>query len=164
MRVDPDTIAMELSALRRAFEAAVGSHDAGATAAAYAEDARLFLPTGQAIEGRDAIEVFWRTGFEAGASRIDLRPSMVDIGDGVAWEAGEYGLTSEPPYERPAVERGRYLTVHRQGSDGRWQRALDLLSPDGPGEPEEPEEPAAPGGEHATEMQQDTTTMRRAST
>lgn len=160
-RVDLHAVVGELAALRRAFQVAVERHDFEAASAAYAEDARFILPTGAAIDGRDAIEAFWRTGFEAGASGIELRPCAIDVGDGVAWELGEYDLSAESPYEHQAVERGRYLTVHRQGVDGRWRRFVDLLSPCGPAAPRQPESRHDPD---ATELQPSQTTIRPAST
>jgi hypothetical protein len=62
-------------------------------------------------------------------SGIELAPDGFEIGDGVAWEYGQYGLSAQPPYEPLATERGRYLTVHRRGPDGRWRRVIDLLNP-----------------------------------
>ena len=128
-RSDPRSTARELAALRRDFQAAVGRSDVDATASTYDDDARLMLPTGEAIDGRVAIASYWRTGFEAGMSGIELVPDGFEIGDGVAWEYGQYGLSVEPAYEDPATERGRYLTIYRRGDDGRWRRALDVLNP-----------------------------------
>jgi uncharacterized protein (TIGR02246 family) len=121
--------AQELAALRRDFQTAVGRADVAAIAATFDDDARLITPTGEAIDGRDAIASYWRTGFEAGTTGIELAPDGFEIGDGVAWEYGQYGLSAQPPYEPLATERGRYLTVHRRGVDGRWRRAIDLLNP-----------------------------------
>ena len=121
--------AQEIAALRRNFQAAVGRADVDAIAATFDDDARLITPTGEAIDGRDAIASYWRTGFEAGTSGIELLPDGFEIGDGVAWEYGQYGLTAQPPYEERATERGRFLTVYRRGDDGCWRRAIDLLNP-----------------------------------
>ena len=128
-RIDSRSTAQELAALRREFQAAVGRLDVDATAGTYDDDARLVLPSGVAIDGRVAIASYWRAGFEAGMSRIELVPDGFEIGDGVAWECGQYGLSAQPPYEPLATERGRYLTVHRRRADGRWCRAIDLLNP-----------------------------------
>jgi uncharacterized protein (TIGR02246 family) len=131
MRSDRRSSAEDLAALRHAFHAAVGRSDLEATAAAYADDALLILPSGAAIDGRAAIERFWQTGFETGTSAIDFVPDGIEVGDRVAWEFGTYGLSATPPEESPATELGRYLTVHRRGDDGRWQRAVDVLNPTG---------------------------------
>ena len=128
-RTDVRSTAQELASLRREFQAAVGRSDVDATAGAYDEDARLILPSGESIDGRVAIASYWRAGFEAGMSGIELAPDGFEIGDGVAWEYGQYGLTAQPPYEPLATERGRYLTVHRRSANGRWRRAIDLLNP-----------------------------------
>jgi ketosteroid isomerase-like protein len=128
-RSDPLSTARELAALRRAFQDAVGRSDVDAAAITYDDDARILLPSGQVIDGRVAIASYWRAGFEAGMSGIEFVPDGFEFGDGVAWESGQYGLLAQPPYEEPATERGRYLTVHRRGDDGRWRRAIDVLSP-----------------------------------
>jgi ketosteroid isomerase-like protein len=126
---DHRSIGEELATLRGEFQAAVGCSDVTATADAYAADASLILPSGVAIGGRDAIEHYWRTGFEAGMSRLEVLAEGIEIGDRIAWEFGRYGLSATPPYEPPTTEVGRYLTVLRLGEDGRWRRALDLLNP-----------------------------------
>ena len=95
------------------------------------EDARLILPSGVAIDGRAAIERYWRAGFDAGTAALELVPDGLEVADRVAWEFGSYGLSARPINEPPATELGRYLTVHRRGDDGRWRRAIDLLNPTG---------------------------------
>ena len=127
----PRSTAEDLATLRRAFQAAVARGDTEAPAAAYAEDARLILPSGVAIDGRAAIERYWRTGFDAGTTGLELVPDGLEIADRVAWEFGAYGLSARPLNEPPATELGRYLTVLRRGDDGRWLRAIDLLNPTG---------------------------------
>ena len=128
---DPRSTAEGLAALRRTFQTAVGRSDLEATAGAYAHDARLILSTGIVIDGRAAIEGYWRAGFEAGTSGLELVPDAFEVGDGVAWEFGTYGLSAQPPYESMTTEWGRYLTVHRRAEDGQWRRAVDLFSPTG---------------------------------
>jgi uncharacterized protein (TIGR02246 family) len=130
-RTNSRSTAQELAAIRRAFQTAVGRADVDALAATFDDDARLITPAGEAIDGRDAIASYWRTGFEAGTTGVELVPDGFEVGDGVAWEYGQYGLTAKPPYEESATERGRFLTVYRRGDDGRWRRAIDRLYPTG---------------------------------
>lgn len=128
---DPRSAAEDLATLRRAFQAAVGRSDPAATGAAYADDARLLLHSGVAIDGRAAIERYWQAGFDAGTASLELVPDGMEIEDRVAWEFGAYGLSARPLNEPPATELGRYLTVHHRGDDGHWRRVIDLFAPTG---------------------------------
>lgn len=126
----PDLIAADIEAGRLAFEAALRAGDSATAAEVYAEDATLVAPATAVVRGREAIERFWRTGVETG---IELFQHVVlDLsrkGD-VAVEVGEYALRASPDSGAPVVDRGRYLIVHRVGSDGRWRRAAEMFSPD----------------------------------
>jgi uncharacterized protein (TIGR02246 family) len=125
-----DALASDLDRGRASFADALRSGDAAGASSLYADDATLVAPAGELLHGRAAIEGFWRTGLEIGIA--DARFSVLEVerrGD-VAFEVGEYALVSMHESGTGAVNRGRYLIVHRIEPDGRWRRAAEMLSPD----------------------------------
>jgi uncharacterized protein (TIGR02246 family) len=115
---------------RLAFLSALSSGDAEAAAAIYADDATLLAPAADVLQGRPAIERFWRTGVETGIEQVEL--AVIDLqqrGD-IAFEVGRYALHVVPESGARVVDRGRYLVVHRVEADGRWRRAAEMFSPD----------------------------------
>ena len=115
---------------RLAFEAALRSGDAAATAAIYADDATLLAPDADVVRGRTAIERFWRTGVETGIELVELVVLELQRRGDVAFEVGEYAMHLAPESGAPIVDRGRYLVVHRVEPDGHWLRAAEMFSPD----------------------------------
>jgi len=118
-----------LDELRSAFVAALGRGDTKAAVEAYADDARILVPASEPMDGRAAIEAFWRVGIESGMSRLDLDPQVVSLEASFACEIGRYVLHAEPTDDTPVAEEGRYLVVHRQAADGTWRRSLELFAP-----------------------------------
>jgi len=116
-------------ALRTTFAAALQRGDAHAAAEVYATEARILLPASQPMDGRSAIEAFWRAGIDSGMSSLDLFPTFLEAEREFACEIGRYVLHAEPRDENAVVEEGRYLIVHRQEPDGAWRRSLEILEP-----------------------------------
>ena len=125
-----DAIAADLDHGRASFAAALRSGDAAGASSLYADDATLVAPAGELLHGRSAIEGFWRTGLEIGISEARFSVLEVERRGDVAFEVGEYVLVSIHESAPGAVNRGRYLIVHRIEPDGRWRRAAEMLSPD----------------------------------
>lgn len=125
-----DPLTLDIDHLRHEFEAAVRRGDPAAAATAYADDATLLAPAAELLRGRGAIERFWQTGIEAGVQAVELGVRELRRSGDVAFEVGEYALHVVPESGLPVVDRGRYLVVHRVGSDGRWRRAAEMFSPD----------------------------------
>jgi uncharacterized protein (TIGR02246 family) len=120
----------DIDQTRLAFTAALGSGDAAAAAAIYADDATLLAPDVAVVRGRPAIERFWRTGVETGIEHVELVVLELHRRGEVAFEVGEYALHVAPESGVPVVDRGRYLIVHRVEADGHWRRAAEMFSPD----------------------------------
>lgn len=126
-------MAAELNASREAFIAAINARDSRTAAAAYSDDARLAPPSADLLVGREAIESFWRTGFDAGLSTVALSPTELQDFGALVCEVGGYVLGVTSPEGALLANRGRYLVIWRR-ADGRWQRAVEMLSPDPTGQ------------------------------
>lgn len=120
---------------RRAFEQALLRGDAGAVAALYADDATLLAPASDVLRGRPAIERYWRTGVESGLQAVEVVVLDLRQRGGVALEVGEYAMHLALEAGGNAIDRGRYLIVHRIEPDGSWRRAAEMFSPEPPTQP-----------------------------
>ena len=112
--------------------AALGRGDVVAAGACYADDAQLLAPAAGLIQGRKAIEEYWRTGIALGLSSVSFEVRRVEPLGARRVEIGRYRVTVEPEPTAARFERGTYLVLHRQDPDGTWQRTVDVLDPDEP--------------------------------
>jgi uncharacterized protein (TIGR02246 family) len=124
-------LAKAIAETRAAFVQALKDGDARAVSGLYADDARMLAPSAELVDGREAIESFWRAGVQAGISDVELVPLQLEHADGLAYEIGRYALSVEAP-DGMVVDRGKYLLVHARQTDGSWRRAAEMFSPDGP--------------------------------
>jgi uncharacterized protein (TIGR02246 family) len=108
----------------RAFMDAVDKGDASAIATLYTEDARLLPPGAPPMDGRAAIEAYWKEGLAAGIAGLQLMTQTVDECDGWALEVGTAVATMGHGAE--AVEAtGKYVVQFRQEGD-TWRLAMDI--------------------------------------
>jgi ketosteroid isomerase-like protein len=115
----------------RRFVAAIRQGDPVAAAVEYTADARLLAPSSTLIEGRAAIESFWRAGLDAGIRAVELEPIGIDRHGGFAIEIGHYSMRLRQPRGDDVVDRGSYLVVHEARPEGGWAWALETFTPEG---------------------------------
>jgi ketosteroid isomerase-like protein len=120
----------DLAPAREALAAALRAGNASEAALAYAEGATLVAPPAEVVEGRAAIEAFWRAGMQMGTLDIDFVPFGLERRDGTAYELGTYRLCLEGE-AGSVVDRGTYMVVHERQPDGSWLRAAEMLNADG---------------------------------
>jgi ketosteroid isomerase-like protein len=112
------------------FADALSRGDAKAASALYTGHARLLAPSSDVVEGREAIERFWRAGIEAGISEVEREAVDVQRNDGLAYEIGRYVLRLDPLDGDAVVDRGNYLLVHERQPDGTWLCSAEMFAPD----------------------------------
>ena len=117
---------------RDAFVAALEEGDAEAASRVYTDNATLLPPSAELIEGRAAIEAFWKAGLEAGITEVELEALELERQDGVAYEIGRYELRLAPAEGSTVVDRGKYVLVHERQTDGSWRWAVEMFNPDSP--------------------------------
>lgn len=121
-----------IAGTRAAFVAALKGGDATAASAVYAEGARLLAPSAELLEGRAAIEAFWRAGIESGITAVELESLELSRRGRLAYEIGRYALRLEPAGGDAVLDRGKYLLVHAREADGSWRWAAEMFNPDAP--------------------------------
>lgn len=112
---------VELGQMNRDFAAALNAKDAQAAAALYTEDAVLIPPGEPLVQGRKAIEEYWRGALESGGVR-DVSVETMDArsSGSLGYETGSFVLTANGPDGEAVIDRGRYTELLRREPDGRW--------------------------------------------
>jgi ketosteroid isomerase-like protein len=122
-------------ATARYVEASRGG-DAHALAALYEENAILLPPDDDAVEGRDAIETYWRRGLEQG---LEVHTSRVEASGPVAYSIGRWFL---PATAEEAADSGKLVLCWKRV--GRtWLLTADIwngsVAPDSSDDEEAPQ-------------------------
>ena len=111
------TSAGEIEQTEQKYLEALNVGDAAMLARMSAEHAVLLPPNADIIEGREAIEKYWRGVFAAGLKHVSTRTVQVtDFGSDAVREIGRIhvaALTAQETLE------GKYITVWRKMS-GNW--------------------------------------------
>jgi ketosteroid isomerase-like protein len=88
----------------------------------YASDAAFLQPTGERIEGIDAIRELYKKVASTFDSDLLLKSRSLQVSTGLAFDSGEYEetLTNRATTQKQHF-RGQYLMVFRLSSDGQWK-------------------------------------------
>lgn len=106
------------------FVAAFNAGDGAALANLYSEDAALFPPGAERIDGRTAIQGFWQGAMDAGMKLDVLRTIEVESRGDIASEVGAFVL-SVPGDSGVSKVNGQYIVVWKR--DGHtWQLYRDI--------------------------------------
>ena len=111
----------ELGQMNRDFAAALNAKDA-ALAASYYTEAAVVIPPGEAmVQGRAAIEAYWKAAIEQGGVRdASVQTIKAESSGDVGYEIGTFTLTVNGPDGTPVQEHGRYIELLKRGADGKW--------------------------------------------
>ena len=111
------------------FVGAFGKGDAAGVAALHAADAKLLPQGGRPVEGVRNVEAFWGGLLKAGARLVQLQTLSVEAQGELAYEVGDYIVTTRPAPGLTAINSGSYLVVwKRQG--GEWKLAAAIWNTD----------------------------------
>jgi uncharacterized protein (TIGR02246 family) len=117
-----------IDAANAEFAAALRRSDARAVAAMYTERGQLFPPNERIVEGRAAIERYWKASINSGIKAIELKTTEVeDLGES-AVEVGSYTAYGKDGAE---IDRGKYLVLWRR-VDGAWKLHRDCWNSNEP--------------------------------
>jgi len=100
--------------------------DAAALAALYTDDATLLPPDSEMIQGKQGIEEFWKVALQMGMKNAVL--TTVDVfGSGdLAYEIGKVTITIQLDGQEPIEQKGKYVVVWKQPTDGSWKLHVDI--------------------------------------
>jgi uncharacterized protein (TIGR02246 family) len=120
------TKAGEIEMANRQFVQAVNKGDAAMMARMYTENAVVLPPRAEMVEGREAIQDYWRGVIAAGLKNLALSSVRIDeFGADTVREIGRFSAEILEPRERAGAIEGKYVTVWRNNGDG-WRRDSDI--------------------------------------
>jgi ketosteroid isomerase-like protein len=106
------------------FVAAFNVGDGATVASFYSEDAALFPPGGERIDGRSAIQTFWQGAIDSGMKIDDLHAVEVDSGGNISGEVGVF-ILSVPGDSGVTKIPGNYIVIWKR-SGHTWQLHRDI--------------------------------------
>ena len=88
----------------------------------YASDAVFLQPTGDRIEGIEAIRELYKKVVDTLDSDLQIKSRNLEVSTGLAFDSGEYEeiLTDRATAQKQHF-RGQYVMVFRLSSDGHWK-------------------------------------------
>jgi len=106
------------------FKDAFNAGNAATIASFYSEDAALFPPGADRVDGRPGIQAFWQGAIDAGMTMIELTTIEVDARSDIAGEIGAFILRVPGDNGTTDVE-GQYIVIWKR--DGHtWQLHRDI--------------------------------------
>src|SRR5262245_7432382 len=107
---------------RDSWLAAFKSKDVGAAVGFYASDAVFLQPSGERIEGNEAIRELYKKVVNTFDTDLVLRSRNLEVSANLAYDSGEYEetLTNRATGQKQHF-RGQYVMIFRLGSDGHWK-------------------------------------------
>jgi uncharacterized protein (TIGR02246 family) len=114
-----------IDAANASFAAALNRGDATEAATFYAEDAAVFPPDTQRIDGRAGIEAYWKGAIDSGVTDVSLKAAEVTEAAGFAFEAGEASLSAPGVDGTKAVSTIKYIVIWKMNG-GTWQIYRDI--------------------------------------
>lgn len=112
------------------FEKAFNTGDAAAVAAHYTEDAALLPPDAARVDGREAIERFWKGAMDSGFKDLNLEAVEVEESGDLAYEVGRFTGTVPGKEGARADLVGKYIVVWKKDQDGTWRLHRDIWNSD----------------------------------
>jgi uncharacterized protein (TIGR02246 family) len=136
----PDTRAADERAIREAdsaWEAAAGAKELDGYVSYYAPDASTFPPNAPIVTGLEAIRKSMEQAFAIPGFALSGKIAKVEVsraGD-LAYTSGTYQVTVNDANGKPVTDHGKYVTVWKKQSDGKWKAVADIFNSDLPATP-----------------------------
>lgn len=123
----------EVDRLAREFAAAFNRGDMATVASFYVEDAKVMPPGSEVVQGRKAIEQFWRGAQEQmGVKEVTINVQEVEASGDIAYEVGIATLKIEPPGGQAITAPFKYLVVRKRQAGGAWPVTVDIWNSNTP--------------------------------
>ena len=91
----------------------------------YSEDAILFPPKGDPIEGRDAVRAYWSRTPDRRILSHSIVVDRAEMSGNLLVEHGHFTLTAQSDGKPPVTTTLKYISAWRRDPDGVWRKRLD---------------------------------------
>ena len=109
-----------------AFCEAFNGGNAAGVAAHYTSDAQILPPGASRVDGRQAIQKFWKGIVDANVADLTLQSDEIkDFGD-QALEVGTISAIAPGEGDSRVQLTGKYVVLWAQNADGAWQIHRDI--------------------------------------
>jgi uncharacterized protein (TIGR02246 family) len=130
LSADSSVVTRQLDEVYASFRAAYARLDPVAVAGLYADDALYLAGDSELRRGTTAIRGVFEKFFSSvrrDGAHLELRFRILHraMAPGLATDVGYYRLVRVQGSERGRPSIGRFVTVLREGADGRWRFAID---------------------------------------
>ena len=112
----------EIAEVNKAFMEAFNSGDMTALAQLYTENAKLFPPNSEIIEGRTTIEGFWQSMVGMGVEKVKLETTTATGFGNTAIEEGKSTVYATGGL---VIDEGKYIVIWVKVND-QWQLDRDI--------------------------------------
>jgi uncharacterized protein (TIGR02246 family) len=122
-----DPVRASLEKLGNAFADAYNRGDVAAVAAMYSDDAMVFPPDSDMVQGRSAIEALWKGTRDSGMK--DLAFTVLDVHSSrdLAVEVGKADFKIQTANQaEPLSQTVKYVVVWKRQKDGAWKLFRDI--------------------------------------
>jgi len=99
--------------------------DASITASGFTDDAVVFPPDANMIQGKEAVEEFWGTVMASGVKEVTLNTVELLASGDYAHESGTGILKIRPQGGIPTEQNIKYIVVWKLTKDG-WKNMWDI--------------------------------------
>ena len=124
----PKNVTDDIANANLQFMEAFNQGDASALAMNYTLNAKLFPSNSDVIEGREAIEGFWKAVMGMGITKAELETVYAEGYGNSALEEGRYKLFVEGGQ---MVDQGKYVVGWKK-EDGQWKLDRDIWNTNNP--------------------------------
>lgn len=122
-------VTKEIQARNDSFMKAIQSGDLDAIAAFYTEDAKLFPPNSEIIQGRENIRGMWTEFTAQGMPSLIFTTTMAEAIGQTAIEEGAYQVKTP---DGQVVDKGKFIVIWKK-VDGEWLLHQDIFNTSMPG-------------------------------
>ena len=139
MAAMPSSAQKKLSAAENAIRAAdqewarvFGVKDLKGSLEFCADDASFMAPNAPIAIGKDAIGKSFAAFFTLPDLKITWHPIKIEVaGSGeLGYSTGAYDMTFNDPAGKTITDRGKYMTVWKKQTNGRWKVIYDIFNSD----------------------------------
>jgi len=122
-----------ISKISSAYQAATNAKDVAKLMALYADDAVEMPPNQPMVQGKGAIEAYYKKQFADGDPTLMLKPIESSVSSNFAFEAGSYTQTLKVKANGQTInDKGKYVVLLKQGSDRLWHVEYAIYNSDNP--------------------------------